>query len=255
MSKLIDSLRRLSRASPSAIGFRPASAPRVAPMLLLAYLPRASGEALDFIGQGGLDGVIVGTEKPAVEAQALARVAKAAGATPWGVFWAGGMAKDGAWLAEAGADFVVAEAATAPGAILQEKRLGRLLAIEASLSDSLVRAIDALEVEAILLHTGFEDAPFLTISHLLHCQRVAGLLRKPLLATISPALGAADLQSLVGVGIKGVVVKLPDKEAGARLQELRRTLDGLAPLKRVGGEVVALPGISPEPSETETDLP
>lgn len=252
MSKLIDNLRRLLRTSPSPIGFGRASLPQPAPMLLLGHLPQVNDEILDLVSNSGLDGVIVGKEAQNADAQVLARLAKAVGPMPLGVFWTGATDKDSTSLVEAGADFVVADAATAPAAILHENRLGHLLAIDTDMPDNLVRAIDALPAEAVLLRTGFETASFLTINNLLACQRVASLLRKPLIATVSPVLNTTDLQALVGVGIKGIAVKLADKETFTQLAELKHTLEKLSAPKSQANEVI-IPQLNPAPSQPEED--
>ena len=250
VSKLADSLSRLSRASPVPMGFRATSAPRPAPMLLLGQLPHVSKELVEAVKAGNLDAVIVETGAQGTDSQSLSKLSKALTSTPWGVFWDSGSVENAASLAKAGADFVIADSASAPAAILDEKRLGHVLVVDKGLADGMVIAVDSLGVNAVLLKPGFVEASFLTIGDVLACQRVSRLVRKPVLVTVSLDLKAADLQALVGVGGKGVVVRLPDREAVRRAAEMKSVLGTLSAAKREAGGAI-VPSVAPEPSHDE----
>ncbi|MBI4287703.1 MAG: hypothetical protein HY671_04640 [Chloroflexi bacterium] len=254
MSKLIDSLSKLSKSSPTPMGFRAASLPRPAPMLLVGQLPRVNKETLDAVKGSNVDAVVAELEAQGSDPQALSRLNKLLAHIPWGVWWTAGIAEDGAALAEAGADFMVADLASTPAAILAEKRLGHILAMDQTLGDGMVAAVDALGTNALLLRAGFEDASFLTIGNLLACQRVARLQRKPLLVSVSLDLKAADLQALVGAGIKGVVVRLPDKGAAQRAAEMKNVLGTLSAVKKEAEEVI-VPRLASEPSHEDEGEP
>lgn len=252
MSKLIENLRRVFRASPTPIGFRSVSSPGPAPALLLGYFSFSNKEILDSIGNSSLDGVIVDPGSKAINAQELGKMSEYFGSIPWGISWGDSKFEDGATLADNGADFIVAKSSTTPAAVLQEKRLGHILSIEPNISDSEARAIDSLSVEAILLHKGLDDVEILSINHLLVCQRISNFLRKPLLAAISPELTSADLQSLISVGIRGLVIKLADKKVIARIPELKNILGSLSAPKGGAGEVT-IPRVSPEKPQSKED--
>lgn len=252
MSKLIDNLRRVFRNSPTPMGFRSASTPLPTPALLLGYLPQANKEIVDSIGNSSLDGIIVDMGAKGISAQDLGKLSKSFGSIPWGILWVDSKFEDGDSLVKAGADFIIANITTTPAAVLQEKQLGHILAIEPEISDSMARAIDYLGVEAVFLQNGLNDRPVLNISQLLVCQRISSFLRKPMLASVSPELTPADLQSLISVGIKGLVVKLTDKKVFTRIPELKKILGTLSAPKGGVGDVT-IPRINPEKPQPEED--
>lgn len=249
MSKLIDNLNRLSRVSLAPMGFRAAVSQKSQPVLLVGLLSGTDKGLLGAVEESGLDGVIVKEGGERLGPQGLASVRKALDPLPWGIWWAKGPIGDASPLVESGVDFVVAPADVAPATVLAEKRLGTVLAIDASLADGLVAAIDALGVNAVFLQAGFEESSTLTIGNLLVCQRVARLLRKPFLVDISQELKGPDLQALVGVGVKGVVVSLPDKSAVGRVAEMKSLLGTLSAPKRESE--VAVTRLAPEPRRHE----
>lgn len=252
MSKLIDNLRRVFRNSPTPMGFRSASTPLPTPALLLGYLPQDNKEIMDSIENSNLDGLIVDMGSKGINAQDLGKLSKSFGSIPWGISWGDSKFENGDSLVKAGADFIIANTTSTPAVVLQEKQLGHILAIEPDIPDSMARAIDSLGVEAVLLQNGLNDCPVLNISHLLVCQRISSFLRKPLLARVSPELTSADLQSLISVGVKGLVITLTDKKVFTRIPELKNILGTLSAPKGGLGEVT-IPRISPEKPQPEED--
>lgn len=249
MSKLIDNLNRLSRASPAPMGFRAVVSQKPQPVLLLGLLQGADTGLAEAVKDIGLDAVIVEEGKQRFEPQALARLKKAVDPLPWGISWTKGPVGDVSSLVETGIDFIVAGAYITPAAVMTEKRLGTVLAIDPSLPDGMLAAIDALGVNAVYVQAGFEDSAALTLGNLLVCQRVSRLLRKPLLVGISQELKGPDLQALVGVGVKGVVVSLPDRSAVSRVAEMKNVLGTLSAAKRESE--VAVTRLAPEPPRHE----
>jgi hypothetical protein len=147
---------------------------------------------------------------------------------------------------KAGCDFVVFPAAKTSLAILQNEAVGRILEIEASLSDGLLRAIDALPVDAVLIADELREDYFLTWHHLVLFQHFANLLTKPLLVSIPSNVTANELQALWEAGVDGVIVEV---ETG-RVSKLRQAIDKLTfPSQRKRGKAEALlPRIGGEPS-------
>lgn len=249
MSKLIDNLNRLSRVSPAPMGFRAAVPQKPQPALLVGLLRGADTGLADAVKDVGLDAVIFEEGKQRLESQALGKFKKALDPLPWGIWWTKGHVGDVSSLVETGVDFVVMGADEAPAAVTAEKGLGTVLAIDPSLSDGMLAAIDALGVNAVYLQAGFEDSTALTVGDLLVCQRVSRLVRKPLLVGISLELKGPDLQALVSVGVKGVVVSLPDRPAVSRVGEMKNVLGTLSAPKRESE--VAVTRLAPEPHRHE----
>ena len=227
MSKFIDKLNRLSRAEPQPIGFRMAQT--VSPRLkiqLVASLAQENIESLtDHIA--GADAGLLRISKFSSGAKALQTMSQAIPDIPWGGWLPGGSPGEIAQMVEAGCDFVVFPATSTPLAVLQSDEVGRILEIDASLGEGLLRATNELPVDAVLV-TGEQLAvDFLTWQHLILCQRLADLLIKPLLVSIPAEVTAAELQALWAAGVKGVIAEITPGQPQDRLQELRQIIDQL----------------------------
>jgi hypothetical protein len=114
--------------------------------------------------------------------------------------------------------------------------------IEPSLAQGLVRAINGLNIDGVFINRGEE--PFITVQHLLICQRFSELLDKPLVITAPSLVTSAELGNLYEAGIDGVVA--PPGQPPEALTELRKMIDNLPRgAKRHRGKVdVALPHYS-----------
>jgi len=252
VSKLIDNLRRVFRTNPTPIGFRSGTSPHPTPALLIGYLSNTNREIIDSIGKSNLDGIIVEGGAKGISSQDLSKLSKSFGSIPWGIFCTSDRYENGDSFVKAGADFIVADTTSTPAAALLQKQLGHILAIEPDIPDSMARAIDSLGVEAVYLPNGLNDCPVLNIGNLLVCQRISGLLRKPLLASVSHELTSTDLQSLISAGIKGMVIKLADSNILVRIPEIKNILGTLSAPKTGGGEVT-IPRINSEKPHPEED--
>ena len=161
-------------------------------------------------------------------------------------------------LMKIGCDFLVFSATNTPLAIPQDAKVGKILQIEASLDDGLLRAINDLPIDAVLLASEREEGYFLTWHHLMLFQHFANLLTKPLLASIPSKVTAEELQFLWEAGVKGVSASVGPKYPTVALNKLRQTIDKLTfptPRKRSKAEAL-LPYINGEGktvTETERD--
>jgi len=218
------------------MGFRAAATTSPKPkMLLIASLRPAKAHNLaKYVA--GADGGLVDMP-PSPETQALEEASQAIPEIPWG-----------GWLTEqidmkatvsAGCDFVVFPAAKTPLAIPQNDALGKILEVEASLSDSLLRTVDELPVDAVLIADQGED--YLTWHHLMLFQHLVDLLTKPLLVSIPQTATAHELQALWEAGIDGVITEVSPRQPPGRIKQLRRAIDKLtlpSPRKRVKTEAL-----------------
>ena len=216
------------------MGFRAAAAAPKPKMLLVASLAQADVDHLaDYVA--GADAGLLSIAKPSSGAKALKQVCQAVSDIPWGG-WLKEVGKEGIGkLAEAGADFVVFPAAGT--SLFEDEKLGKILEIEPSLDEGLLKAIDGLPLDAVLI-AGKEDY-FLTWYHLMLFRRCAELLAKPLLVSVPPDVDARELQALWGAGVRGVVVEAGVDQPKGRLAELRQVIDKLplaSPLKRKKAE-------------------
>jgi hypothetical protein len=241
MSKFINELKLVSQLAPPPMGFRAAPAPPKPRMLLVATLAEANIEGLaDYMG--GADGGIVAIHKLSSGAKTMHKVSQAMPGIPWGG-WLKDISGEGA-LAEAGGDFIVFPAET-PLAILQESEVGKILEVGTSLNEGLVKTIDDLPVDAVLISGEPEKENLLTWRHLMLFRRGAELVTKPLLALVPSSVGSSELQALWAAGVVGVVVSTPPQ---GRIAELRQIIDKLVfplPSKRKKAEPL-IPRIAAE---------
>lgn len=252
MGKLIDKLKLASPTSPQPIGFGLSkSAPMKPTMVLIASLTEANVDDLaDYVSgaDAGLGHVRVGSQ-----IKTLHKASKTVPDLPWGWWWGdsgqGGIEK----ILKLGGDFVIFPPTSTPLATLRDDKTDRVLQIETSLSEGLLRTIDALPVNAVLV-TSEQDA-LLTWHDLMFFRRVAGLLTKPLLVTVPSNVGANELQSLWDAGVNGIVVEVEVGKPAGKLNELRQTINELSyPRSRPLGKVEPLlPQIRQEPDIVSDD--
>ncbi len=258
MSTLMDKLKRESQAVSSPMGFRATPAAVSKPkMLLIASLAQAD---LDSVADhmAGADAGLLDVSKSGSGAEVIREVLTAAPDIPWG-----GRLKDGdeeeiTQIVNAGCDFVVFPASSTAWAILQREKVGKILEVAVSLDEGLLRAIDKLSVDAVLLGGEQEERRTLTWHQLMQFQRCADLFTKPLLASVPSNVTASGLQALWVAGVDGVVVEVGAGQPAGKLMELRLALDKAtlpSPRKRgpAAGLVAHLGGtvgsVSAEPEE------
>ncbi len=248
MSKLIDRLKKASPVASTPMGFRAApAAPPPPKMLLIASLAQA-----DFDGaadrMAGADAGLIPVFKLASGAKAIREVSRAVPGIPWGGWLKAPGIAEITPLVEAGGDYVVFPAAGAVLPAPQGEAPGRILEVDISLDEGLLRAVDRLPVDAVLSGGEPPEGDFLTWHHLMRLQRCAGLLSKPLLAPVPSGVSAAQLQILLDAGVDGVVVAVEPGQPAGRLEELRQAIAGLslpsphqrkpaALLPHIGGDV------------------
>jgi len=220
-------LNQVSQAVPQAIGFRAVQPVSPTPrMLLIADLAQANVDGLaDCVA--GADAGLLHISNLSEGAKTLQEICQVVSDIPWGGWLRdveqGGMEQ----IVEAGCDFVVFPPADTPLAILQDTKLGKILQVEASLSEGLLRTVDKLPVDAVVTAGEPEGEYFLTWHHLMLFQCFADLLTKPLLVSVPSNVTANELQTLWETGIEGVIVKVGVGQPEGRLTKLRQAIDKL----------------------------
>ncbi len=224
------------------MGFRAAAAGVTAKprMLLVALIVQVEAGHLAS-DVSGADAGLIKIPKSGLGVKTLKQLCRAASGIPWGG-WLAEMGREGVGhLVEAGCDFVVFPAANASLAVLGEEKLGKILEVEPGLDLGLLKAVDDLPIDAVLVAAEGEKGGFLTWHHLMLFRRCASLLTKPLLVSVPSGVAGSELQAIWGAGVCGVVV-----EAG-KIAELRPVIDKLVPTSARGRKVEPLlPHISGE---------
>ena len=222
MSKFVERLQSFSKSSGGSIGFQRAALEAKTPtMLLIAALSgEQTGEAETAAGIQADAALIVG-QVPASDS--LKQMVAAAGDVPLGILLKGANEERASEIAGSGCDFVVFDTKTA-AAVLQKQEIGKLLMLEPSLDQGLIRAINNLEIDGVLISAGEGDHP-VSVEQLLIARRFVELLEKPVVLMLSSSVTQATLAGLAQAGVEGIVAP-PVQSAGA-LTELKKAVDSL----------------------------
>ncbi len=246
MSKLVEKLRQASQSSPQPLGFRGAASTatqRGSPMMLIVTLAEGDAGALPD-DEASVDAVVL--------AKAESQMVDALGECPWGAFLDKGTPEELSQLKDMGCDFLVFEPATAPSSVLGEEDLGKIVEIAPDTADGVVRAIDKLSIDAVLV--GGDPTP--SVHRLMVCQHLANLVRKPLIARAPLDVSKEALEEIRETGVTGLVVHLSarDKKGLSRLKEAVDSLPATKKRKKERVEPV-LPSPGREATvEEEEDL-
>ncbi|MEE8205278.1 MAG: hypothetical protein V3T68_04420, partial [Dehalococcoidales bacterium] len=205
----------------------------------------------------GADAWLLPIVKLPSEAKRLKKITQVAPGNLWG-----GWLKDSGQSGikrnvQAGCDYVVYTAADTSLKVLENDELGKVLAVEASLDEGLLRAIAGLPADAVMVYGEPLKGSMLTWRHLMLFKRFASLVAQPLLVPVPAAVSAKDLQTVWEAGVMGVVVEVTDKQPLNRLKELRRLIDKLTPpsSSKRGEMQAVVPGVTAEagPASFEED--
>ncbi len=210
MSRLIDRLNQVMKGTSSPLGFqaRRAASPKLK-MLLIASVSKAESTRRRGEDTRGTDGIII--NRPGADTGA----GKETTGVPRGIRreGGGGRAKE----AEAGVDFIVFPADGDFSAV-GGSDTGRLLEVDSAISEGMIRAVNRLPVDAVLISGKEETETPLTWQQLMRYARFGELLRKPLLVSVRSEITGAELVALWKAGVVGVVM-------GGGVRQGRETID------------------------------
>ena len=250
MSRFIDRLNQASQTVLQPMGFGAAQPVSEKPkMLLIASLAKANvADLADYVA--GADAALLPISKLGSGTKIFKEISQAISDIPWGGWLGDAGTGEIKQIGKAGCDFVVFPAAGTALALLQNDEVGKVLEVEASLSEGLLRTVNELPVDAVLITGEQEGEYFLTWHHLMLFQYLADLLTKPLLASIPSNVTDNELQALWAAGVVGVVVAVAVGRPAGGLKRLRQTIDNLSfPVQRQRGKAGALlPYVSGEAS-------
>ncbi|MBM4432926.1 MAG: hypothetical protein FJ025_02895 [Chloroflexi bacterium] len=239
MSKLIDKLNWVSQTAPQPLGFRTAQpvAPKRKMLLIVSFAQTSAENLTDYID--GADAGLLHISSLSSGAKALQKISQATPDIPWGVRLKDSGTGEIKQLIKAGCDFIVFSAGT-PLAMLQKEDVGKVLEVEPSLSEGLLRTLNELPADAVLIDGTQDGDSSLTWHHLMLFQRFAALLTKPLLASTPSDITDSELQALWDAGVDGIIIEVKAGQPAERLKELRQSIDKLTPAPRKRGKVEAL---------------
>lgn len=238
MSKFVDKLNNLSRISVAPIGFHAVKGKQEgSPMLVIADLTGMDIGSIGSMAGGDMDAGLIWEQD--LKVRNLQRIIKAMEVIPFGMVIKEENKEIISKIASLGCDFVVFNMKVSAEALAGEG-VGKFLMVEASLDLGLVRAINVLDIDGVFINITEES--FITVEHLLVCQRFSELLTKPLIINLPSLISEAELANLWKAGVDGVIV--PPAQTMEAFAELRGMIDNLPRgVKRKRGKLVdvALP--------------
>ena len=244
MSKFIERLQQVLTPPPQSMGFKTANSEQPKPRIQLVV--NVIGGNLKF------------TLKELSEADTLVLPIAAAGISNMisGVRLVQGDDGEVEKSIKAEADFIILPA---NGKVLPpDKKVGKILQIEAAITDVLLRAVNELPIDAVLLTESDgknEGGLALTWKRLMLIQRFSSLLNKPMLIKVLPDVEANELQVIWEAGVSGVIVTADAEQAAAIIPGLRKVIDKLSfPAKRKREKSLAIvPHIENRTEEPKED--
>ncbi len=239
MSKLIDKLKRLSQNSIQPIGFRHTQVKIEQPkMLIIARIAQNDIESFSE-NLAGADAVFISLpEVPS--ADMLQKITGILPDVPWGYYMEKTAKERIKQLAGVGCDFIIfPEAASL---VLIEGEPGGILQVDLSLNDGLLRTLEDLEIDALLVSDKEKVSP-LTWHQLMLVRRFT-YLSKPILMSVPHGVTPDDLKVLWDVGVDGVILEVT--KSGQKIKDLHQAIDKLtaSSVRRKKRLAAVLPGVS-----------
>jgi hypothetical protein len=259
MSRLIDKFQKAAKSSVQTMGFRAvrSAAPEPGILLIVSVAPVALKNSAD-IGKAGA--VLIRPESAPVTAAGVKKIVDTLPEIPVGLYVEDAANEEITELAESGIDFIVFPPSGRISPAPEDKKSARILQVESSMDDSLLRAVNSLPVDAVLAADTFTGGA-MSWHELMIFQHLANSFIKPLIVNIPPDITETELRALFEAGVDGAVVDASALKAGG-LKKLLELIGKLPPrsarkrgkidvfLPRAGGE--AQPPTSP-PDEEEED--
>ncbi len=260
MSRLIEKIKKQSEAPQIQMGFRrtlPASTP---PSILLIARVNIDEAGTPLKNIDGADAVLLDAANFELTAKALPKIVKPLGETPWGIFLEESIDTAEA-LDSTGYDFTVLSPASPIAAAPKNEKTGKILQVESSMDDGLLRALNDLPVDAVLVTDTFGEGNTLGYHHLMILRYLAMLVRKPLIVPAPPSISNDELKALWDAGVEAVLVPV-DLSKDENLKALHEAAAKLPPRTAHKDKKIDVflphPGEkkeAPPPEEEEEDEP
>jgi hypothetical protein len=224
MSRTIDKLKKLSQAAPLRMGFRTSQPAKTVLPLIIIGRTAVKTNAATVKTDSGADAILVYADKASLSAVNVQKTANAFGGIPWGVYLEESE-KTTAALVEAGCDFVVFSPATRVTDLPQDERVGKIVEVDSSMDNGLLRAINDLPADAVLVTDKPGKSNGLVWRQIMIYRHLINLINKPMIVPVAANISEAELKALQDTEVNGVMAEID----GENLKELRKTISKLPP--------------------------
>jgi hypothetical protein len=228
MSHFIDKLKQASRTTTQPMGFRKEKILSKPRLILVARLSSINSD-IPAEHLAGADAGLLNIKQNS-EIKTIKEI-KSIKNIPWGI-WLNGISNIGIKkVLEIGYDFIAVPFEMQLLATGIEG-IGRVIVVEASLERDLLKALDKLPIDAIIIDDQQLKMGTFTWRHLLLFKRFANTSNKPLLVPVSSDITSDELQAIWEAGVSGIIIEATTEQSLDEIKKLSNMIDSLAlPLK------------------------
>jgi len=212
MSKFIDRLKQIWLPPPKVMGFRQNNETTARLKIQLAAFVQRSPDTL-------------ANKLSAADAIIISDIKQLSSDIPWGFAAEKISSEEVDKAVKAGADFIILPADEE--VLTPDNNTGKVLRLDTSVSDILLRAVNELPLDAILVTGDNETETAITWRKLMQFRRFSGLVSKPVLVFIPLEVSSAELQLIWEMGISGVVASVKTASDVNLLNNVREMINGL----------------------------
>ena len=235
MSKFTEQLKQVFQTAPQPMGFRMAKSTPPRPRIQLVVSLNADTDGLEKL-EGAADAVFV----PASY--------KGNGDVLKGIKTSKGTAKEIEQAKENGADYAVVPVTGA--AVAANKEFGRILTVDPSITDVILRTVNELPIEGVLIDEKGDLG--LNFQRLMLINRFGSMVSKPIVAKVAGNVTSEELRLIWDAGISGVVVDVAGEADINAVKKLRQVIDALPfPVRKKKDNVTITQVASPREEEHE----
>lgn len=251
MSKLLDKLGKIGKGNTTPMGFGATlSREKTPPLLVIGILRKDYAKGATSLAQAKGDASLFYI---ADTASVTAKACNALGSIPWGV-WSESMGvQDIQKLKEQGCDFLVFQGEAVALEALEEDEIGRILVLPAETEDRVLRTLDDLPVDALLLRLVDSDASPLTLGHLMQIGAIRGMTSKYLLVERPAPPSRRELEALRDAGVDAVALDVATTTADQMTQIRQELLDLPRRKPRAERSAAVLPYIGTRPGRAKPE--
>jgi hypothetical protein len=242
LSKISDRLTKLGQTERSGLGFGTRAANTKIPVILVGANIASAADS---------DGVDADLFILAANSNGTAQDSPVKDSELWGVSVAGGSGKDIDAAVEAGADFVVVEGESAPGAVLRDDDTGKGFIVGNAVSEDRSKAIDAGPFDFLILDGSKLSFP-LSVGSMLDIQEQLARYSRHIFLNMTEIPDKENLELLRDIGISALIYDAKTAD-GKDLKGLRASIDELEPKKQKSTAGAMLPRTG-ESNQQDVDI-
>lgn len=251
MSQFIEELRKADKVSAKPMGFKTSRRETSGPRPRLIARKVINDKDLPEL-KNIADAVLLVPEKSVPPVKTIKSITDALPKIPWGIYFVESEKSKISALIKTGCDFFIFPATSAVVGTQPDDDTGKIIEIEASLDDGLIRAVSSLPVDAALVTDSMDTQGPLTWHRLMIFRHITGMMSVPVLIQVSASVAEDDIKALWNAGADGMIIDV-EGEKPESLTALRAMLDKLPPRTSPGREQGD--ALLPYPREASTAEP